>query len=80
VLAVGAGEAAVFAVEHDAVPRVPLLNDLQATVNLSSQVGIGEVLGCEDRAHGSAEFFERLVANRSSRADMPVAVGYVLVF
>jgi hypothetical protein len=36
VFAVGAGEVAVFAVEHDPVSGVPLLNDLEPTVDFAS--------------------------------------------
>src|SRR4051794_34628276 len=39
VLAVGAGQVAVFAVEDDGVAGVPLLHDLEAAVDLPSQVG-----------------------------------------
>ena len=43
-LAIGPGEGGVLAVEDDGVGRVPLFDDLQAAVDLSAQLGIGEVV------------------------------------
>jgi hypothetical protein len=48
VLAIGAGEVAVLAVEDDGVTRVPVLDDLQAAVDLAAQLGCGEVVAGED--------------------------------
>jgi len=61
VFAVGAGELAVFAVEDDGVGAVPVLDDLEAVVDLASEVGVGEVVADERGADGAAELFERLV-------------------
>jgi hypothetical protein len=61
VLAVGAGEVAVFAVEQHGVGRVPVLDDLEAAVDLAAQLGVGQVVAGEDRAHGSAKLLEGLV-------------------
>ena len=44
VLAVGAGQVAVLAVEHRPVGGVPLLDDLQALVDLAAQRRAGEVV------------------------------------
>ena len=63
---VGAGEVAVFAVEHDSVPGVPLFDDLQATVDLATKVGVGEILRGEDRPYRTSEFFEGLVGQGAS--------------
>ena len=60
-LAVGAGELAVLAVEEGAVGGVPVLHDLQALVDLAAQLGLGEVVAEEDRPDRPAEFLERRV-------------------
>ena len=51
----------VLAVEDDGIGRVPLFDDLQAAVDLSAQLGIGEVVAGEDRPAHAAELFKRLV-------------------
>ncbi len=61
VFAVGAGELAVLAVEDDGVGAVPVLDDLEAVVDLAPQRGVGEVVADERGADGAAEFLERLV-------------------
>jgi hypothetical protein len=38
-----------------------VLDDLEAFVDLESQLGLGEVVGDEDGPHGAAELLERLV-------------------
>jgi hypothetical protein len=58
VLLVRAGEGAVLAVKHG-VRAVPALHDLEPRVDLAAQIGAGEVVEREDRAHGAAEPFER---------------------
>lgn len=47
--------------EDDRVGAVPLLDDLQALVDLAAEVRVGEVVTDERGPHGSAEFFQRLV-------------------
>ena len=59
VLAVRAGEVAVLAVEDHGVARVPVLHHLQPAMDLAAQLGIGEVVAGEDRAHGPAKLFKR---------------------
>jgi len=61
VFAVGAGELAVLAVEDDAVGAVPVLDDLQAVMDLAAQLGAGEVVADERGPDGAAELLERLV-------------------
>src|SRR3954449_1277698 len=58
VLAVGAGKVAVLAVEDDGVAGVPVLHDLQTTVDLAAQILAGEVVAGEDGAHRPAELLE----------------------
>jgi hypothetical protein len=38
-----------------------VLDDLEAFVDLESELGLSEVVGDEDRADGAAELFEGLV-------------------
>jgi hypothetical protein len=45
----------------DAVGAVPVLDDLQAVVDLAAQLGACEVVADERAPYGSAELFEGLV-------------------
>ena len=55
------GELAAFAKEDEPVRRVPVLSDVQAFVDLATQLLAGEVLAQEDGAQRFAEFGERPV-------------------
>ena len=57
-LAVGAGQFGVFAVVDVAVPRVPLLDDLEALVDLLAQCRVAQVVGQEYGPAGSAELHQ----------------------
>jgi hypothetical protein len=58
VLAVVAGDDALAAVVDLVVGGVPVLDNLQAAVDLPAQLLIGKVVAGEDRPHGAAEFFK----------------------
>lgn len=58
-LAVGAGQGGVAAVEQRGVARVPVFDDLQALVDFAAQRWRGQVVAGEDRTDGQAEFLQR---------------------
>jgi len=60
-LATAAGQLGVLAVEDDGVRAVPRFHDLQALVDLATQIRAGEVVADKRRAHGAAELLQRLV-------------------
>jgi len=58
VLAVGAGEVAILALEDDRVSGVPGLHHLQPAVDLAAQLLAGEVVAGEDGAHRPPELLQ----------------------
>jgi hypothetical protein len=62
IFSVGAGQLGVFAVEDRTVGRVPLLDDLQAFMDLSPQLGVGQIVGDERGPYRAAELFNGLIS------------------
>lgn len=60
VFLVRAGQGAVLAVAQEGVRAVPVLHDLEPTVDLPAQAGAGRIAAREDRAHRASQFFEGL--------------------
>src|SRR5258708_11900338 len=58
VLAVVPGNDALAAVVDLVVGGVPVLDDLQAGVDLAAELRVGEVVAGEDWSHGPAEIFQ----------------------
>ena len=57
------------------MPEFPLLDDLEAAVDLTAQRRVGEVVGSEGGAYGASEFFERPIRRMLRPAPREASAG-----